>query len=324
MKRVLITGAAGMIGSHLTDTLLEKGYYVIGVDDFSVGKKDNIDHQLKNNNFLFQKIDVLDFLKLQEISQKVEMIVHLAAKKKIGDDGSGYTTLTVNAKGTENVLELAKKYSCKIIIASTSDVYGMSTDLPLKEDGDLLLGPTMIKRWSYAVSKLYCEQLAFAYFKDFGVPIIVLRYFGGFSPRASFSWSGGHIPLFIDAILKNEELIIHGDGKQTRSMGYVTDLVDGTILAMENSSAIGQIINIGNDEEMSVIDTAYLVKEIANTGNDLKIKFIPFEEIFGRYRDIMRRVPDLTKAKELLCYKPEVCLKDAIKKTIECRKKELA
>ena len=322
MKKVLITGVAGMIGSHLMDSLLEKDCSVIGIDDLSVGKEENIRHQLNNKNFFFEKIDVLDFSKLQEVSQKIDIIVHLAATKKIGEDGSGFHTLTVNTKGTENMLELAKKNRCKIIVASTSDVYGMSPDLPLREDGDLLLGPSMIKRWSYAVSKLYCEQLAFAYHKEFNVPIVVLRYFGGFSPRSSFSWSGGHIPLFVDAILKNEELIIHGNGKQTRSMGYVTDLVEGTLLAMENLLAVGQIINIGNDEEMSVLDTAYLISEVANTGNDLKIKFIPFEEIFGKYKDIMRRVPYLTKAKELLGYKPKVGLKEAIKITIEEHRKK--
>ena len=324
MKKVLITGVAGMIGSHLTDSLLEKGYSVTGIDNLSVGKMENVEQHFSNKNFQFKEIDILDFSKLQSVLIDGEIIVHLAATKKIGEEGSGFHTLIVNTKGTENMLELAKQYGCKIIVASTSDVYGMSPDLPLKEDGDLLLGSSMIKRWSYAVSKLYCEQLAFAYHKEFNVPIVVLRYFGGFSPRSSFSWSGGHLPLFVDAVLKNEYLIIHGDGKQTRSMGYVTDLVDGTILAIESSSSVGQIINIGNDEEMSVVDTAYLISEVANTGKDLKIKFIPFEEIFGKYKDIMRRVPDLTKAKELLGYKPEVCIKEAIKKTIECRKKKMS
>ncbi|MDP7349542.1 MAG: GDP-mannose 4,6-dehydratase [Nitrospinota bacterium] len=319
MKKTLVTGVAGMIGSHLTDSLLEKGYSIVGVDDLSVGKIENIEHQLRNKNYSFEKLDILDIQELKKVSRNVDTIVHLAATKKIGEDGSGYNTLTVNTKGTENVLEIAKKNNCKTVIASTSDVYGMSPDLPLKEDGDLLLGPSMIKRWSYAVSKLYCEQLAFAYNKDFNVPIVVLRYFGGFSPRSSFSWSGGHIPLFVDAILKNEELIVHGDGKQTRSMGYVSDLVDGTILAMENPSAIGQIINIGNDEEMSVIGTAYLIDKIANTGNELKIKFVPFENVFGEYKDIMRRVPDLRKAKKLLGYEPQISLREAIKITIEHR-----
>jgi UDP-glucose 4-epimerase len=243
--------------------------------------------------------------------------------KKIGEDGSAYRTLTINTKGTENVLELAKDNHCKIIIASTSDVYGMSPDLPLKEDGDLLIGPSMIKRWSYAVSKLYCEQLAFSYFKDFEVPIVILRYFGGFSPRSSFSWSGGHIPIFVDAILKNEEVIIHGDGQQTRSMGYVDDLIEGTILAMERKPAVGNIINIGNEEELSVIDSAYLIHKIADTGNQLKLKFVPFNKIFGCYKDIERRVPDLSKAKNLIGFKPKVSLQEAVKKIIDSRKGQL-
>jgi UDP-glucose 4-epimerase len=178
----------------------------------------------------------------------------------------------------------------------------------------------MIKRWSYAVSKLHCEQLAFAYFKDYSVPIVVLRYFGGFSPRSSFSWSGGHIPIFVDAILNDQDVPIHGNGKQTRSMAYVDDLVEGTILAMENENAVGEVINLGNDEEISVIDTAYLIHKIANTGNELKLKYIPMKEIFGKYKDIMRRVPDLTKAYSLLGYKPKIDMKEAIRRIIGLRR----
>jgi UDP-glucose 4-epimerase len=175
----------------------------------------------------------------------------------------------------------------------------------------------MVKRWSYAVSKLYGEQLAFAYFKDGGVPIVILRYFGGFSPRSSFQWSGGHIPIFINKILNDEEVIIHGDGKQTRSMAYVTDLVDGTILTLENENAVGEILNLGNDEEMSVIASAKLIHKLANTDKKLKLKFVPFGEIFGKYKDIMRRIPDLSKAKRILNYSPKVKLRKAIILTIQ-------
>ena len=207
-------------------------------------------------------------------------------------------------------------WGCKVVFASTSDVYGMSPDLPLNEDGDLLLGPSMIKRWSYAVSKLYGEQLAFAYYHDYKVPVVVIRYFGGFSPRSSFAWSGGHVPIFIRAIMNDEEVIVHGDGTQTRSMGFVTDLVNGTMLAMENENAIGEIINIGNDEELSVIDTAKMIHEIANTGKPLKINFVPMSVVFGKYKDIMRRIPDLSKAKRILGYEPKFKLKASIIETI--------
>jgi UDP-glucose 4-epimerase len=145
----------------------------------------------------------------------------------------------------------------------------------------------------------------------------VIRYLGGFSPRSSFAWSGGHVPIFIRAILNDEEVIVHGDGTQTRSMGFVTDLVNGTILALENEKAIGELINIGNDEELSVIDTAKLIHEIANTGKKLKIKFVPMAEVFGKYKDIQRRIPDLQKAKTILGYSPKVKLRDAIRVTLD-------
>jgi UDP-glucose 4-epimerase len=317
LKNVLITGVAGMIGSHLLDKLLIKGYTVIGIDNLSYGSLDNISHNLNNPNFTFQKADIIDIDLLKKLSKKTTSIIHLAAVKKIGEKDISMPTLIVNAKGTENIFEAAKANNNKVIFASTSDVYGMSTDLPLREDGDLLLGPSMIKRWSYAVSKLYGEQLAFAYFNDCKVPVVVIRYFGGFSPRSSFAWSGGHIPIFIRAILNNEEVVIHGDGCQTRSMGFVTDLVNGTILALENKNAVGEIINIGNDEELSVIETAHLIHKIAGTGKQLSLKLIPMSEVFGKYKDIMRRIPDLSKAKKLIKYEPKIKLEEAIRITIK-------
>jgi len=325
MKQILITGVAGMIGSHLLDALLDrKVYRVVGVDNFSFGKKENIAHNLDNPLFEFHPISVTDFEALKILAENIDIIIHLAAVKKIGEADSSMETLLVNNKGTEYVFELARMSGAKVLFASTSDVYGMSPDLPLREDGDLLLGPSLIKRWSYAVSKLYCEQLAYAYYKDYQVPTVILRYFGGFSPRSSFSWSGGHIPIFINAILKDREVVVHGDGTQTRSMAFVTDLVDGTIMAMENEKAIGEIINIGNNEEMSVIDTAHLIHRIANTGNQLKLKFVPFNEVFGEYKDIMRRIPDLTKAQTILGFRPVVSTENAIRMTIEEIKKHTA
>jgi len=318
MKKVLITGVAGMIGSHLLDQLLETNKYkVIGIDNLSFGKLDNISHNLDNQNFKFYQVDVLDYETLKILGKDMDIIVHLAAVKKIGENQSSLPTLIINNKGTKNILEIAKMWRAKVIFASTSDVYGMSMELPHKENGNLLIGPSMIKRWSYAVSKLYDEQLAWGYYKDFGIPVVILRYFGAFSSRSNFSWSGGHIPIFIDAILKNKEITIHGDGTQTRSMAFVDDVVRGTVLAMEKDKAIGEIINLGNNEEMSVLDCAKLIHKLSGSENKLKIHFIPFEEIFGNYKDIMRRIPDLTKAKKLLGYTPKIKMRDAILLTIE-------
>lgn len=317
MKNILITGVAGMIGSHLLDEMLKLNYNIIGIDNLSYGNLVNIQHNLDHPNFKFYNVDINDFETLKILGRDIDTIIHLAAYKKIGEKDLAMPTFQINCKGTEQIFEVAKMWGSKVIFASTSDVYGMSPDLPLNEDGDLLLGPSMIKRWSYAVSKLYGEQLAFAYYHDYNVPIVVIRYFGGFSPRSSFAWSGGHVPIFIRAVLEDKELIVHGDGTQTRSMGFVSDLVRGTILALENDEAVGEIINIGNDEELSIIDTAEMIYQIAATGNDKKIKFVPMSEVFGKYKDIMRRIPDLSKAKRILGYAPKVKLEDAIKATIQ-------
>jgi UDP-glucose 4-epimerase len=316
-KKILITGVAGMIGSHLLDEVLKKGYTVIGIDNLSFGKTENIRHNFENPNFAFYNIDVTDYETLKILAKDVSCIIHLAAYKKISEKELSMPTFEINGKGTENIFRIAKIWNCKVIFASTSDVYGMSPDLPLNEDGDLLIGPSMIKRWSYAVSKLYGEQMAFAYYHDFNVPIVIIRYFGGFSPRSSFAWSGGHIPIFIRAVLEDSELIIHGDGSQTRSMGFVGDLVNGTILAMEDENAVGEIINIGNDEELSVLESAHLIHSIANTGKKLKIRFVPMKEIFGKYKDIERRIPDLAKSRKLLGYEPKTKLREAIEITIK-------
>ena len=310
-----------MIGSHLLDELLAKGYTVSGMDNLSYGKIENILHNVSNPNFKFYEADISDFETLKNLGKDADIIIHLAAVKKIGEKDISIPTLRVNAKGTENIFEVARILGKKVVFASTSDVYGMSPDLPLSEEGDLLIGPSMIRRWSYAVSKLYGEQLAFAYYHDYKVPVVIIRYFGGFSPRSSFAWSGGHVPIFIKAILNDEEVIVHGDGSQTRSMGFVTDLVNGTVRAMENEKAIGELINIGNDEELSVLETAQMIHKIAGTGKELKIKFVPMNEVFGKYKDIMRRIPDLSKAKRILGYMPQVKLEEAIKITIAEMKK---
>jgi len=306
-----------MIGSHLLDALLESGRYrVAGLDNLSFGKLENISRWRGDPGFRFVEGDVLDAGLVRDLTRESDIVVHLAAVKKISEVDSRLPTLLVNTRGTENVLEAAREARTKIILASTSDVYGMSPDLPFREDGDLLLGPSMVRRWSYAVSKLYDEQLTFGYHHQYGIPVVILRYFGGFSPRSSFQWSGGHVPIFVRAILDDQEVTVHGDGSQTRSMAYVDDLVRGTVLALEKDSAVGKIINLGNPEEVSVLETARMIHRIAATGKELKIKFVPFAEVFGQYRDIMRRRPDLTRAKEILGYEPRVSFEEALRLTI--------
>lgn len=321
MKKILITGVAGMIGSHLLDALLGRGYKVVGIDNLAVGKIANIRHNLKDKNFKFMKVNILDIKDLNRAAKGIDIIIHLAAVKKIGEDGSALNTLRVNIEGTVNVFESAKKNKAKVILASTSDVYGVSEDIPFKESGNLVIGPPTAKRWAYAVSKICCEQLAMAYYKECRVPVVILRYFGCFSSRSNFGPSGGHIPVFIDAILNNKEVVIHGNGKQTRSMGYVEDAVNGTILTMENKKAVGEIFNIGNIEEMSVIDSLGLIKntveEIMSKKIKPKIKFIRHKKLFSDYKEIMRRLPDISKSRRVLGYKTHIRLTEGIKKVIE-------
>jgi len=322
MKKIFITGVAGMIGSHLLDALIVRNVQIVGIDNLSYGKMENIEHHLSASNFKFHHIDINDLKMLKLVSKDSDVIFHLAAVKKIDEFHSSMSTLFTNVHGTENIFRVAHMWESKVIFASTSDVYGMSPDVPFSENGNSLLGPSMIKRWSYAVSKLYCEQLAYMYYKDFSIPMVILRYFGGFSPRSSFTWSGGHIPIFINQILRNKPVTIHGDGSQTRSMAYVDDLVRGTISAMDSERAVGEIINLGNDEELSVLNTADLIYDIAKTGKDQKYQFIPMKDVFGSYKDIMRRKPDLQKAKYFLEYEPKISLREGIKKVIDKRKRE--
>ena len=313
--RIGITGVAGMIGSHLSEILINKGFEVIGIDNLSVGKKENIQNILENKNFKFYSFDVRNFKLLSSILIKCDVLVHLAAVKKVVEAQNSFETLDVNVKATQNILEVAKVSGAKVIFASTSDVYGVSEQIPFKENQNLTIGESTAKRWAYAVSKLYCEHLCISYYKDFDVKVVILRYFGGFSEKSSLTWSGGHVPIFIDQILNNKTVTVHGDGKQTRSMGHADDLANGTFLAIENiNNCAGEIINIGNTEEYSIIDTVYLIASIlGKEKKEIKIDFIPEKEIFGTYKDLRRRLPDITKAKNLLNYEPQISFVDALR-----------
>jgi UDP-glucose 4-epimerase len=313
--KVGITGVAGMLGSHLSEILINDGHSVVGVDDLSYGTKDNLSIVLDNERFKFLKFDARDRVFLSSAFIDCDFIVHLAAVKKIVESQVSYETLDVNVVTTKNVLDIARSTGAKVVFASTSDIYGVSEEVPFREDQNLVIGQSLAKRWSYAVSKMYAEHLCVGYNKDFGVDVVMLRYFGGFSEKSAFLWSGGHVPIFINQILNDQEVTIHGDGQQTRSMGHASDLAFGTYLAMQQiNHCSGEIINIGNHEEISVLDTAYMIADELNVErNQLKIKFIPESEIYGVYRDLRRRRPDLTKAERLLGYRPKLPLNDAIK-----------
>lgn len=322
-RKILITGGAGFIGSHLADALLAKGYQVTVVDNLSVGKLKNIKHNLSNSAFRFKKIDVRDYGRLKKASRGAKVIVHLAAYK-IPRHGNAIDTLLINTKGAMNVLEIAKDIHCKVVIASTSDVYGKSPDLPFKEGGNLVMGPSDVQRWSYAVSKIFDEHLAHAYQDKYGFPIVILRYFGCYGSRLPFSWRGGPQSAFISAILKNEEIEIHGKGSQTRCFIYIDDLIAGTIAAIENNKANGEIFNIGTTETISILKLARLIKKLSGTTPKLRLKFIPYSNFYGgKYEDVMKRTPDIGKAQKLLGFQPKISLKEGLKRMIGWQRKAM-
>lgn len=316
MRKVLITGVAGFIGSNLLDEFLRRGYTVVGIDDFSHGFMRNIQPSLHNSNFIFKKGDVCNYELLKELSRGVDTIVHLAAYK-IPRYGNALKTLKINTEGTENVLNAGKENKCRVIIASTSDVYGKNSRVPFSEDGDIVLGKTTVKRWSYAVSKIFDEHLCFAYFEEHKVPITILRYFGSYGPNQNLTWWGGPQSVFIQASLRNEVMEIHGDGLQTRTFCYITDTVNGTVRAIENEKSIGEVFNIGNINEISIVELARKIWYLVGTSNEPKIKFVPYSSFSGHYEDVRRRLPDLTKAKRILGYEPQVPLEEGLKKTIQ-------
>jgi UDP-glucose 4-epimerase len=298
-NNILITGAAGFIGSNLSSALLERNYRVIAVDNLSQGSLNNIREELNHPNFRFEKIDVRDFDSLMKVSDDVSIIVHLAAFK-IPRYGNAKDTLLINTKGTENVLEVARNKGCKVILGSTSDVYGKNPELTFNEESALVMGSTKVARWSYAVSKMYDEHLCFAYSDEYGIPVVILRFFGGYGPRQNLTWWGGPQSVFINAALDRKPISIHGDGQQTRTFTYITDIVNCIILAMENEKAAGEIFNVGYTSEISIIELARLIWRLVGHEDEPLIEFVPYAKFHRQYEDVRRRVPDISKARRLL------------------------
>lgn len=315
MKTALITGVAGFVGSNLAGELLLRRYRVKGMDNLSQGNKGNIASILKNPDFSFYEADVRDANAVCDISKDVDCIAHLAAFK-IPRYGGASNTLTINTKGTENVLEAARRNKAKVLFSSTSDVYGKNPQLPFNENSDLLLGPTRIGRWAYAVSKIYDEHLCLAYGQEYGVSAAIVRYFGGYGPGQNLTWWGGPQSVFIDCALKKEPIPVHGDGRQTRSFIYVSDMVAGTIAAMEKEESIGEVFNIGNPQQIAIIELARMIWKMINDTEPI-IEFVPYKNFARGYEDVPNRVPDITKAKEVLYFEPKVDLEDGLQRTIQ-------
>ena len=320
---ILVTGSAGFIGSHLVDRLLGAGRTVVGLDNLSMGFERNFQHNMDHGGFRFVHGDILDRDLLVKESEGARAIVHLAAMK-IPRYGKALETLQVNQRGTENVLEAGVAGGARVVFASTSDVYGKNPNLPFEEESDLVMGPPTVARWAYAVSKMFDEHLAFAYADAHDVEVVALRFFGSYGPRHHLSWWGGPQSVFIQQVLEGKEISIHGDGKQTRSFTYISDTVEGVFRAVEEPEAAGQVFNLGNDDEITILELATLIHRLIRGGEEPKITFVPYESFTGkRYEDVRRRVPDAGKAKRVLGVAAKIGLEEGMARTIEWHRREV-
>lgn len=314
--KALITGGAGFIGSHLAEELLDKGHQVFLIDDLSTGSIDNIEHLKKNKGFSYTIDTILNSPVLAELIDKCDVVFHMAAAVGVMlIIESPVNTIETNIKGTEAVLIHANKKKKKVIIASTSEVYGKSDQKSFKENGDLILGPTTKGRWSYACSKAIDEFLALAYCKEKRLPVVITRLFNIVGPRQTGRY-GMVVPRFVKQALLNQPITVFGDGKQTRCFTHVKDAVSSLVKFSQTDKAVGEVINLGSDNEITIASLAKKVKEAADSKSE--IRYVPYNEAYEEgFEDMRRRVPDLKKIKKIIGFKLRYSLDDILKDVIE-------
>ncbi len=314
--RILITGGAGFIGSHLSDAYLKRGDEVFVIDDLSTGSIENIHHLKDNPRFHYTIDSVHNHAITAELVDQCDVIFHLAAAvgvKLIVE--SPVRTIETNVHGTEVVLSLANKKKKKVLIASTSEVYGLSADVPFREDGNLVMGATTKGRWSYACSKAIDEFLALAYWREKKLPTVIVRLFNTVGPRQTGRY-GMVIPTFVKQAISGRPITVYGDGKQSRCFGYVGDVVGALIKLMDHEDAVGEVFNIGSNEEISILDLAKRIKEL--TGSNSEIALVPYDEAYEEgFEDMPRRVPDISKINKLVGFRPDRSLEEILKSVIE-------
>jgi UDP-glucose 4-epimerase len=317
--KILITGSAGFIGSNLAARLLDRGHQVIGIDNLGYGFMRNIETISNKPGFKFIMGDIANPLILKDV--KADTVIHLASQK-IPRYSNALRTLEENYLMLRNVVQKCIYDKSKIIFASTSDVYGKNPEIPFHENSAMVMGPTTVKRWAYALSKMYGEQYIIANHDEYDLTYTITRFFGSYGPHQNLTWWGGPQSVFIEKAIKKEPIDIHGDGLQTRTFTFVDDTVDALVLFAENQKSDNEIFNTGPkpDAEISIKDLAILIWKLIN-GKDSEpiLNYIPYSQ-FGNYEDVMRRVPDISKLCSYFDFQPSWDLEQGLKVTIEWQK----
>ena len=320
--RVLVTGGAGFIGSHLSEALVKRGDEVWIQDDLSTGQRRNLASLQSSPNCHLIIDTILNRELVHELVEKVDIVYHLAAAvgvKYIVDNP--LRSLITNVQGTEVVLDAVAKHQKKTVLFSTSEVYGRGNGHPLKETDDRIMGPTAISRWGYATSKALDEFLAFAYHREMDLPVVIVRCFNTCGPRQSGEY-GMVIPRFIKQALAGEPILVYGDGKQSRCFSYVADVVRGVLMLADSPRAIGQVFNVGSDEEVTVLGLAQKILEITESAS--KVTMVAYADAFPTgFEDMRRRVPDLSRIGETVGYKPEMSLDSLLRLTVDHIRSEM-
>ena len=320
--KILITGGAGFIGSHLCELLVHYGHSVVAIDNLTTGRLENIAHLLPMPGFQFVRETITNSQVLDRLTSEADIIIHLAAVvgvKLIVEDP--VNTIATNIMGTEAVLTTANRYGCKVMLASTSEVYGKGSKVPFNEEDDCVMGPTSHSRWSYATSKAIDEFLGLAYYRQFGLPVVVMRFFNTVGPRQTGRY-GMVIPRFVRQALSNEPITIYGDGEQSRCFADVEDIIGAIYKLSSHPLAVGQVFNVGSTEEVNIRELAERV--IAVTGSQSRIIYVPYEEAYAPgFEDMRRRVPDLTKVHHLIGYEPTFSLDDTLKRVVDFDRQQI-
>ncbi len=321
-ENILVTGGAGFIGSHLCELLVHNGHQVVAIDNLSTGRLDNIQHLLPMKGFQFVRESITNSQVLDRLTSEADIIIHLAAVvgvQLIVQDP--VNTIATNIMGTEAVLTTANRYRCKVMLASTSEVYGKGFKVPFNEEDDCVMGPTSHSRWSYATSKAIDEFLGLAYFHQFGLPVVVMRFFNTVGPRQTGRY-GMVVPRFVRQALANEPITIYGDGEQSRCFADVADVIEAAVKLAAEPRAVGEVFNVGSTEEVTIRELANRI--ITATGSQSKITYVPYEEAYAPgFEDMRRRVPDLEKVHQLIGYEPRYTLDETLVRVIDYERQQM-